>query len=127
MRAPLTRHGAGGRAARRGGRDHTPASPSLPTCLSPTYGYGLEWDDAVWTVDDESSSRGVATLVLESDFGTATFVGSDDYAGDVVDRYDDLESTIGEKIPDLTIFQPEGQDPLPGSDAGVVSMQPAGG
>ena len=83
---------------------------------SPSYGYAIEWDDAVWEVDDESSSRGEDTLTLVSDdFGVITFVGSDTFGGDAAECYDDLEANAEDSSPDLTIIEGD-EGPLRTSD-----------
>jgi hypothetical protein len=81
----------------------------------PTYGHGIEWDEDLWEVEDESSSRGVDTLVLSSEFGTFTLSATDEFAGDPVDCYDALEAEIQDDFDDAELA--EGEDgPLRGSD-----------
>jgi hypothetical protein len=81
----------------------------------PTYGHGIEWDEDLWEVEDESSSRGVDTLVLSSEFGTFTLSATDEFAGDPADCYDALEAEIQDDFDDAELA--EGEDgPLRGSD-----------
>jgi hypothetical protein len=74
----------------------------------PTYGHGLEWDEDVWEVEDETSSRGVDTLVLSSEFGTFILSATDEFAGDPADCYDVLEEDADGSFDDLEIV--EGDD-----------------
>ena len=75
-------------ASRRGSGRSTPEASASPEAnagvdgnayVSPTYGYQLEWDEDVWTVEDESSRDDVDSLTLSSDLLVANVVG---YQGD---------------------------------------------
>lgn len=89
---------------------------------SPTYGYGLEWDEDVWTVEDESSDDDIDQLELSSDTMTAYVYGyaDDTDAADCIDTYVDVISDRGGS--DAAVFEdPDTGDPaISVSDDGTI-------
>jgi hypothetical protein len=87
---------------------------------SPTYDFVIEFDEDVWTVEDESSDDDIDTLVLSSDTLTATVTGFNTADGveGCTDFYLDLLNDRGEGDAEFVTNQDTGDELIFPSDDG---------
>ncbi|MEJ7762248.1 MAG: hypothetical protein WKF80_05590 [Thermomicrobiales bacterium] len=91
---------------------------------SPTFGYTLEWDEDLWTVDEERTlvdERDVLTLDY-ADGGFLFIEGYEAYDGDPADCLEGSANEILEldDVDDVAPFEDDAGDPVEGEDDGVA-------
>lgn len=86
-----------GKSGRKGGQDEPdePVNRGGESVVSPNYGIVVEFDDALWTVADQSDDQ-VDIIQLESELGFGTIVGY----GQPFDTQGCFETLIGLKVDD---------------------------
>ena len=107
--------------------DATPAAAATGadgnTYASPTFGYALTWDEAVWVVEDELLQDGYDGLQLGTDRSTACLEGYVGFDGDAADCLADALVEVGtrEGVSDLTPVTDRDR-PVPVADAGEAAL-----
>ncbi|MBA2754973.1 MAG: hypothetical protein H0U40_11010 [Chloroflexia bacterium] len=91
---------------------------------SPTFGYTLEWDEDLWTVNEERTEVGDRD-VLTLDYADGGFLfieGYEDYDGDPADclvgSADEILGT--DEVEDVEPLEDDGGDVIEGEDGGVA-------
>lgn len=90
------------------------------TYESPTYGYTLEWDEDLWTVEDSTSENETDNLYLRSDDSLLLLQGLADYGGDPDACLDDTAGILakGDGVDDWAPLEDRRGDPVAGSERG---------
>ena len=121
------------KASRRGGGAETPEASTRPSSetgidgnayLSPTYGYQLEWDEDVWTVEDEASEDDVDSLTLSSDLLVANITGYNSGDGDTATCLENVVDVLNDRgAGDAEILIGDDGDPIGAADDTDMAAQ----
>jgi len=84
------------------------------TYVGPNWGYGIAWDDEIWTVEDEDAPEDYDFLQLGTPRGTLYLEAFPDFGGDaevcLATALDGIEDTEG--VSDLTLAENGDGDPI---------------
>ncbi|MBA2754972.1 MAG: hypothetical protein H0U40_11005 [Chloroflexia bacterium] len=85
---------------------------------SPTFGYTLEWDDEIWTVESATSEDDSDTLVLASENSVVTIAAYAGFDGDAAACVEAVEDEITDRdgVSDVTILEDDDGDPIAEGD-----------
>ncbi len=78
-------------------QDDAPSGVNGNAYTSPTYGYSVEWDDEIWSLEDESSEAGYDFILLQSEYSDLSLEGLYFYRGDPDDCLDGEQVGIAEQ------------------------------
>lgn len=78
-------------------QDEEPSGVDGNAYTSPTYGYSIEWDDEIWSVEDETSDAGYDLIFLQSDYSDLSLEGLYFYRGNPDDCLDGEQVGIAEE------------------------------
>jgi len=78
-------------------QDDAPSGVDGNAYTSPTYGYSIEWDDEIWSVEDEASDAGYDLILLQSDYSDLSLEGLYFYRGNPDDCLDGERDGIAEE------------------------------
>lgn len=122
-----------GRTGPAAAQEATPTGVSGDAYTSPTFGYRVTWDGAVWSVGDESSQNGYDSLQLTTKSSKLYLEGMYFYRGDPAACLDGerLRTADENKLADLTPAVDAGGQPAVGqavgSAHGVYRLVPTAG
>ena len=117
--------GAPATATRRdlqiGGERDTPLGEGVvgDTYTSPSFGYSVAWDGAIWSVEDEQSERGQDLLRIGTPLSTLYFEAYDGFAGDPAACLEAAAAELSAEtgVSDFAVATDRNGDPLTGADA----------
>nr|MDQ3044709.1 hypothetical protein [Chloroflexota bacterium] len=86
---------------------------------SPSFGYSVAWDGAVWSVEDELSEGGQDLLRIGTPLSTLYFEAYEGFAGDPAACLEEAAAELSAEkgVSDFTVATDRNGDPLTGADA----------